>query len=77
MRTLLATTLALALVSPALAAAPRHHAQTVTDPYPAYGRSADQQYAAPDYGSYNRVPAQDPDLNIRSQILRDQGVNDY
>ena len=81
MRNLLITTAALAtvLTSPAFAAPPKHHA-IAGDSMAAYGTVANGQYYARDPDVVidgNRVIGRDPDIGIRSQLLKDSHVSDY
>ena len=81
MRKLLITTATLAtvLASPAIAAPPRHHA-VARDSMAAYSTDPNAQYYARDPDVVidgNRVVGRDPDIGIRSQLLKDDHVSDY
>lgn len=79
MKKLRATSVALAtmiasLVSPAFAAPPKHRAPVVNDTMGSNRQSPNDQYLArqPDVVTDNgRVVGEDPDPNIRTQLLRD------
>jgi hypothetical protein len=84
MKKLLATSVALAtvfaLASPALAAPPKHRAPVAHDTMEPYGQSGHEQYLArqPDVVTgVGRVIGEDPDPNIRVQMLRDPVPNEY
>ena len=71
--------LATVLASPAFAA-PRHLAPVRDDTLPAYGDSVSGQYAAhhPDVVTFgSRVVGEDPDQNIRTQLLHDPEPSEY
>jgi hypothetical protein len=75
-KTLIATlALATLVASPAFAAQTKNHARAATQSSDAYAR-----YLAPDHNAVvfgNRVVGEDPDRNIRGQIMRDPIPNEY
>jgi hypothetical protein len=85
MKKLLATSVALAtvfasLASPAFAAPAKHRAFVANDATEPYGPSAHEQYLArqPDVVTgVGRTIGEDPDPNIRVQMLRDPVPNEY
>lgn len=83
MRTFLATAAAsvllAALASPTFAALPKHRSQ-ISHQTPIYGDASRGAYYAPNSSVVtfgNRVIGQDPDPNIRSQMLRDPFPGNY
>jgi hypothetical protein len=79
MKKLLATGVALAtvlasLASPAFAAPPKHRAPVANDTMAPYGQSTYEQDSARHSGvvtQNGRIVGEDPDPNIRTQLLRD------
>lgn len=80
-KTILAAGIALATVfaSPAFAAPPKHRAPVANDTVSTYGRANGQFMARQsDLVTFgNRVVGEDPDLNIRSQLLHDPEPSEY
>jgi hypothetical protein len=82
MTKLFLTTAALAtiLASSPLAAPSKHRVPMAHDGMGAYGIVANGQYYARDPDVVidgNRVVGRDPDIGIRSQLLKDDHVSDY
>ena len=84
MKKLLAPSIALAtvlasLASPAFAAPSRHRAPVAQDTMGPYGQANPQYFARqPDVVTFGgRVVGEDPDANIRTQLLHDPVMSDY
>ena len=74
-KSLLALAAIVAVVASPASAAPKHHVNHVNPTYAT--QNAYRSSASDVVIDGNRVVGQDPDLNIRTQLLRDSAVADY
>ena len=83
MKKLLASSVALAtvlasLASPAFAASSKHRAPVANDAWAPYAQGGPAGVQNPDVVTFsNHVVGEDPDQNIRTQLLRDPEPSEY